>query len=110
MEYKKSSLIFWFVLLLLFLIYNYYSILFFRPASMHQWGQCDRASIALNYYQEKEGFLNPKVNNLDGDCTGKGVSEMPVIQYISAQFYKVFGFHEWIYRLIELIILSGGLY
>jgi hypothetical protein len=106
----KHKYLFWLTLLILFCFYNYPSTLFFRPHSMHQWGQCDRASIALNYYKESSGFLNPSVNNLYGDGTGKGVSEMPLIQYIVAQGYKIIGFHEWLYRLLEIIILSAGLY
>jgi hypothetical protein len=107
---QKSKWIFWFVLLALFFLYNYPSILFFRPSSIHQWGQCDRASIALNYYKENGTFLNPAVNNLRGDYTGKGVSEMPLLQYLVAQCWKVIGFHEWLYRLVEVIILCCGLY
>jgi hypothetical protein len=106
----KPKLLFLLCLLALSLLYSYPAILQMRPASMHQWGQCDRASIALNYYKENLSFLQPEVNNLDGDMTGKGVSELPIIQYTVAQLWKVFGFHEWMYRLIEVLLLFGGLY
>jgi hypothetical protein len=30
-----------------------------RPQSIHQWAQCDRASVALNFALNRTDFLNP---------------------------------------------------
>jgi hypothetical protein len=107
---KRPRLIFLLCLLGLSLLYSYPAVLFLRPAAMHQWGQCDRASFALNYYKEGLSFFQPEVNNLWGDNTGKAASELPLLQYVVAQLWKVFGFHEWMYRGLEVLMLFCGLY
>lgn len=80
-----------------------------RPQSVHQWAQCDRASVALNYYQEQMNFFAPRVHNLDN---GTGITglEFPLVNYAVAILYLLFGYHEWLYRLLELLIFSGGLF
>ena len=110
MQGKRLKWLFWLLLFSLFFIYSYYSILFLHPRSTHQWAQCDRISLAYNYYSENRSFLNPAVHNVNGDGTGEGVAEMPLLQYGVAQCWKVLGFHEWMYRLLEIIILTFGLY
>lgn len=76
---------------------------------MHQWAQADRASIARNYAEEDMNFFLPRVNN----CTNKtGITgvEFPIIQYLVAICYQVFGFNEFWYRLIMLLVVSTGVF
>jgi hypothetical protein len=110
MSNRSVNLLFGLLLLIFFFFYNYYPVLFLRPQSTHQWAQCDRISIAYNYYAENRFFLSPAVHYVGDDNTGQGVSEMPLLQFIVAQFWKIFGFHEWMYRLLEIIIMTCGLY
>ncbi len=93
--------------------YNYHEILFKRPQSVHSWRQCDCASITLNYYQNRMNFFQPQVHNLtsDNNTTGKcATSEAPLLYYTVAVLYHVFGAHEFIYRLLVMMIFFWGLF
>ncbi len=79
-----------------------------RPCSVHMSAQCSRASIALNYFENDMNFFTPQYQrNIDG----KGYTglEFPVIYYLGAVSYKLFGFNEIYLRGISLIIMSFGL-
>src|ERR1019366_7525126 len=41
---------------------------------------------------------------------GKTVSEFPIIYYTIAKLWKVFGYHEWIFRLMNTLILFSALF
>ncbi|HTB07433.1 MAG TPA: glycosyltransferase family 39 protein, partial [Bacteroidia bacterium] len=91
-------------------IYNYPVILFHRPYSIHLWRQCDCLSMALMYYENGMHFFSPAVhwcglngngNAAPGECTW--------IYYTVAILWKVFGYHEFIYRLFDMAILYAGL-
>ena len=108
--FKKYSAFVFAVLFVAFaFIYQFDDILFMRPQSVHQWRQCDCLSFALNYYNEDVNFFTPQLHFLAGDGTGKTVSDCPLIYYSVAQLWKVFGYHEFIYRLLVLIICFVGL-
>jgi 4-amino-4-deoxy-L-arabinose transferase-like glycosyltransferase len=76
---------------------------------MHQWRQADCLSITMNYYQENRSFFEPAIHWV-GEKDGKTVSECPIIYYSVAQLWKVFGVHEFIFRLINLLIVFAGLF
>lgn len=107
-KYYRSFVFLIFLLLLSFL-YNYHHILSFRPYSIHQWRQCDCLSITMNYFKEHRGFFQPAIYWL-GDKEGKTVSECPLIYYSVAQLWKLFGFHEFIFRMINILIVFTGLF
>lgn len=105
------SLVFVLVLLSISLYYNYFEILTYRPISKHQWRNCVSASIALNYYHEGEFFLprthNMQVDNYTSDIT---ITEFPLIYYFIGILYRIFGYHEAIYKLVNVLIGFTGLY
>jgi hypothetical protein len=111
---KKASII----LFLIFLTsvayyYDYQSIVFKRPQSIHAWRQSDCASLALNYYQNGMHFFSPETHNLtsEGGKTGKCcTSEIPILYYTVAIFYKILGYHEPIFRLFNMILFFLGLF
>ena len=105
----KPNLIFFALLLAVSLFYNYPSILSSRPYSIHQWRQSDCLSITMNYYKENTGFFEPAVHWV-GAKDGKTVSECPLIYYSVAQLWKVFGYHEFIFRLLNILIVFTGLF
>ena len=107
---RFSKWIFFLLLFLFSLVYSYQSILFLSPQSIHQWRQADCLSITLNYYQDHNAFLQPAIHNLGPDGSGKTISEFPIVYYMVAQLFKIFGFHEFIYRLINLLIFFCGLF
>jgi len=106
---NKVNILFISVLLVVSLFYNYHNILTKRPYSMHQWRQADCLSITLNYYMENRSFFEPAINWV-GDKDGRTVSECPIIYYSVAKLWKVFGYHECIFRLLNLILVFSGLF
>jgi hypothetical protein len=91
------------VVSLLFLLNFYGETLFYRPGSLHQWRQADCLSITKNYYEEGMHFLEPKIHSSKAP-NNKAVSEFPLVNYTVALLWKVFGEHEFIYRLLEYVI------
>jgi hypothetical protein len=84
-----------------------------RPQSVHKWRQSDCASIALNYYQGGMHFFHPETHNLTSDngtdskcCT----SEIPILYYVVAILYKIFGVHEYIFRILNTLLFFLGLF
>jgi 4-amino-4-deoxy-L-arabinose transferase-like glycosyltransferase len=54
-------------------------------------------------------FFEPQVFNLNS-ANGKAACEFPILYYLTALLYKIFGEHEFILRLINLSIVSLGFY
>jgi hypothetical protein len=105
----KKDIFFLIILLSLSILYNYPNILFHRPYSIHQWRQADCLSLTMNYYQEKRNFFEPAIHWV-GEKDGKTVSECPLIYYTVAQLWKVFGYHEFIFRLLNVITVFSGIF
>jgi 4-amino-4-deoxy-L-arabinose transferase-like glycosyltransferase len=106
---NKKKFLFIFLLLLVSFLYGYPEILSFRPYSIHQWRQSDCLSIAVNYYKDDLNFFEPAVHWV-GTADGKTVSECPIIYYTVAQLWKIFGYHEFIFRIVNVFIVFLGLY
>jgi len=102
------------IFLLLFIsasfYYNYQSIIFKSPQSIHQWRQSDCISITYNYYKYNSAFLEPEMHNLGPSGNSKVMSECPIIYYAVAQLWKLFGHHEFIYRLFVLSLFFISLF
>lgn len=105
-----SGLIFIIALLCVSWGYNYHQILFYPPCSLHAWRQADCLSFTLNFFNENLNFFEPQVNNLGNSGDGKTVSEFPIIYYIVAKLWQVFGQKEFIFRLINISIIYFGLF
>ncbi len=95
-----------------FFIFKYvgiYKHLHERPAYIHISAQTQRASIALNYYKTDMNFFKPKIQRY---IKGEGITgvEFPIIYYMGAVMYKMFGFNEMYLKLISLIIVVFGLF
>jgi hypothetical protein len=92
--------------------YNYPKTLLKRPQSIHSWRQCDGASLALNYCQEGMQFFKPRTHGLYSDNYTTGYtapSEIPILYYFVAILYKIFGYHEYLFRATSLLIFFLGL-
>jgi 4-amino-4-deoxy-L-arabinose transferase-like glycosyltransferase len=99
-----------FFLLALHLFYNYigvYKYIHERPCSIHASAQCQRASVARNYYEIDMNFFEPRIQRFRQDDGITGI-EFPIIYYTAAVLYKCFGFNETYLRAISLIIVSAG--
>lgn len=108
----NNSLKFFLIVLLIFITYNYIEIFNKRPQSIHHWRQTDCASIALNYYQNGMNFLEPEVHHQSSDnlTSGYGVGEFPILYYFIAVNYKIFGYSDILYRIINFILFIIGLF
>lgn len=105
---KKNIGIFLCIILGLSFLYEFQDIIFFLPQSVHHWRQSDCASFAMMYYENGMKFFEPRVYNVlmgAGNCAG----ECPVLYYFIAILYKIFGPHEFIFRLVCLLIFYSGL-
>jgi hypothetical protein len=79
-----------------------------RPVSVHMWAMCDRGSVARNYAQSSMNFFLPRTNYTN---EGEGITglEFPLMNYLAAICYKVFGFSEFWYRFLMLLTVTMGL-
>lgn len=93
-----------------FFLNRYEEVSFLKPYSIHQWRQADCYSLALNYYNNDLPFFEPATHFTEFNGTGKAVSEFPIIYYIVAKLWKVFGLHPFVFRLFNLTLLYLGLY
>ena len=108
---KNNTLYFLLVLILVSLFYYYPKIVLKRPESVHKWRQSDCTSLALNYYQNGMNFFQPQTHNFTSDNDTSGycaTSEIPFVYYFVAILYKIFGYHDFIYRLFNTLIFYLG--
>jgi 4-amino-4-deoxy-L-arabinose transferase-like glycosyltransferase len=66
-------------------------------------------SFVANYFNYGNGFFEPQVFNLTS-VDGKAACEFPILYYITAQLYTIFGEQEFILRLITITIVSLGFF
>jgi 4-amino-4-deoxy-L-arabinose transferase-like glycosyltransferase len=110
--FNKNNILFIASLFLLFFIYGFDHILWLRPQSMHQWRQADCLQIVHNYLTDSWNFFSPSIHNYfsDGETSGKTMGEFPIIYYFVAILWKAFGEHEFIFRIVNLIIFFTGIF
>jgi hypothetical protein len=106
------QVLFFCMLLLLAWMYSYVQILPLRPSSVHQWRQTDCLSLADNYYEGNWNFFQPSLHILfsDDETSGKSAGEFPLLYYLVAILWKLFGKHEYIFRLLNIGITFWGLH
>lgn len=75
----------------------------------HSWRQTDTAAIARNFYYNGFNILYPQI---DWGGTGPGYveSEFQLVPFIIAIFYKIFGVHEYVARLVIIAFSIGSVY
>ena len=98
------------ILIILFFAFKFNIYLSYRPQSIHIWRQADCLSITQSYYQNSNSFWEPEIYNqfADDGLSGKSAGEFPVLYYVVAQLWKIFGKHEWIYRLLVWTLFFIG--
>ena len=87
---------------------GYAEILPLAPQSTHQWRQADCASMASLYHQEGMDFFEPRLHNQFA-ASGRAVGELPLMPYLAAIGYQLFGQHDGIYRLLVCLFWFIGL-
>ena len=72
------------------------------------WRQCHTASVARNFYYNGMNIFYPQVLN-SGNTEGYlGGSEFNIYPFVVAILYKLFGVHEYLGRLVSIIVFCGG--
>ena len=110
-QYFEKHPVILFCLLLgsLYFILYFHHILFLRPQGIHFIRQTDGLSFVSNYYKNGFHFFEPQVFNLQS-TDGKAASEFPILYYLTALSYLLFGEHEFMLRLLTLSIVSFGFF
>lgn len=105
----RSFIAFLLLITVLSLVFGYADLLHRPPMGLHQWRQTDCTSLAANYAKHGMHFFEPQIHHVIGG-EGKAVAEFPVIYFFVALLYKVFGQHDFIFRLIDFLFLCAGLW
>lgn len=97
------------VFLFIFLFVGYQNIITKKPESLHFIRQTDCLAFASNYHNSGMNFFQPA--NFDLTSTnGKAVGEFPILYYLTAILYFIFGEQFFILRAITLLIVFIGLF
>lgn len=72
------------------------------------WRQSDVATIARNYFQGGFHFARPQID-WAGNESGYVGTEFPILPFLAATCYKIFGVHEWVGRIQALILFGVSL-
>ncbi|UPT67276.1 MAG: glycosyltransferase family 39 protein [Sphingobacteriales bacterium JAD_PAG50586_3] len=108
LHFKWQPALFLLVLLTVYFALGFQNIVRERPQSVHQWAQCDRASVAMVMHKEGISFSKPQTHNIE-NSTGITGMEFPFVNACAATLYNVFGPYEALYRLIILAFVTVGL-
>lgn len=76
------------------------------------WRQADMGSIALNYFRRGFDFLHPQIN-WGGNGPGLVEMEFPLVPYLTALLYSVFGVHDLVAVVVPFLSglgVVGGIY
>jgi len=106
---RYRNYVFILLLIAVYCFLDFQTILFLRPQSIHFFRQTDSLSFAANYYKNGLNFFQPQVFNLQS-TDGKALGEFPILYYLTAVFYRIFNEHEFILRLITIVITSTGFF
>ncbi len=106
------SIAFVFILILVSFYYDLHQTSFMRPQGLHQWRQSIGATYAKNYYNYDLKPSESRIYNyiVDEGNSDKAFAEFPILYYSVAVLYKIFGPHESIFRIFNLLILFLGLF
>ncbi len=96
------------ILISLFFFLNLDELLFSPPGGTHYIRQTDSLSFAANYYNEGFNFFQPSNFNLQSE-SGNSACEFPILYYLTALSYLLFGINFLSLKIIHLILLFFGL-
>jgi tetratricopeptide (TPR) repeat protein len=99
MELNKKLTYFFLLLTILIQLFLYIPHINKPLMGIHHWRQAQGLAIARNFYEEDMNILKPRSDNR-GDLTGITGMEFPLVNYITALGYRVFGYHLWVHRLV----------
>lgn len=99
-----------FIFFSIFTLLGYGFLLNDLPQSKHFWRQSDGAAIALNYFTNGMQFFKPEILHqlADNNQSGYAVGEFPILYYLVAILYHIFGYHIWVGRLFFFTLSAFG--
>lgn len=117
LNYIIENKIFYFILFCIFILvmsyrFNYHNIIKLPPQSVHAWRQTDCNSQALNFANRESNLFKPMIHNqLSDDYTsGYCTQEFPLYYYYIGILYKIFGSHDFIFRLANSLLFFISLF
>ncbi len=96
---------FWIALLFIIRLEN----IDLAPLDRHFWRQSITLGVARNYLEWDANFFHPRTVLCDSRG-GIQAQEFPIFNYLIFLMWKIFGTHDWCYRLLNLITTSIGLF
>ena len=88
---------------------NYLGYLFNHASGVHFWRQADSISFVGHYYERGMHFFEPGTYNATS-TDARGASEFPILYYITAALWHVFGRHEFFLKIIHSLLFFSGFY
>ncbi len=88
------------ILLSLFMHFNAFKL---DLSSIHAWRQTETQTVIRNFYEEDFNIFRPRIDSR-GSGTGIMRREFPIMQWLFAGVYKIFGDHIIISRILTFII------
>ena len=79
------------------------------PLDDHAWRQTITLGVARNYMEVDPNFFHPRTVISDSRG-GILAQEFPLYNYCVVLLWKVFGVHNWCFRLFSLVVASLGLW
>jgi uncharacterized membrane protein len=107
---RGSTLLFFVLVSVQMVIYDYPSILFRRPQGYHAWRQSDCLSMARNYMVTDLPPWEGQMHYLSDAGSGRAMSEMPALPYLIGHLWRITGQNEALYRGVLLTLSLIGLY
>lgn len=106
----RYNLILLVAILITTLLWRYPKIAQLPPRGPHIWRQTYTLSFVQNYYNDNLYPFAPRLYNMSwrNDIDDKYIIEFPIVHYINAVIWKIFGKNEVTPRLVTLIFSVLG--
>ena len=81
----------------------------FRPINLASWRECDLGAISRNFATESMNPLYPRID-WRGDGDGYAEMELPLVPWLTAVTYKIFGIHDYFGRVWAFLFSLGAMF
>src|SRR5437870_5351809 len=72
------------------------------------WRQADEVQLARNFYRDGMNIFYPRID-WRGDTPGYVEMELPLLPWVAALLYHIFGYHEEFLRMLSAIVETASL-
>ena len=72
------------------------------------WRQADEVQLARNFYRDGMNIFYPRID-WQGDTPGYVEMEVPLLPWVAALLYHIFGYHEEFLRMLSAILETASL-